>query len=83
MSSYKKLDLGLNVVESSTVSTLKNLEKQVGNAIDNAAMDDELSTGEALELQYELAKWALLYETSSNIGKKLDDALANTVANMR
>ncbi|MEW4486694.1 hypothetical protein AB1L42_01350 [Thalassoglobus sp. JC818] len=77
------LDFGLNSVEEVVVTTLSDLETAVETAISNAALDDELSTGEALELQYELAKWALLYETSSNIGKKIDDAIANTVANMR
>ena len=80
---YANLTFGLNAVENTVVSQLSNSENAVEAALNDATNDAELTTGEALELQYELAKWALLYEASSNVGKKIDDALSNTVSNMR
>lgn len=83
MASYTGLDLGLNTVENEVVGNLSAMETAIEGAIAAASSDDELTTGEALELQYELAKWSLLYEAASNMGKKIDDAVANTVANLR
>ena len=83
MSTYSKLSLGLNEVEGAVVGQLSGMETAISTAISEAGSDDELTTGEALELQYELAKWSLLYEASSNMGKKIDDAIASAVANLR
>lgn len=83
MSYTPTLDLGLGNIESTVVTTLDNAEEAVKAALVTATSDGDLSTGEALELQYELAKWALLYESASNVGKKIDDGISNTVANMR
>lgn len=82
-SGYESLTFGLNAVEETVVSQLADSETEVTTALSSATGDGELTTGEALQLQYELAKWALLYEASSNVGKKIDDAIGNTVSNMR
>jgi hypothetical protein len=81
--SYTSLDFGLQQVEDTVVSTLSTAETAVETALTSASSDGELTTGEALELQYELAKWALLYTAASNVGKKIDDSISNTVSNMR
>lgn len=81
--SYTSLTFGLDEVESTVVSQLSASETAVETALSDATTDGELTTGEALELQYELAKWALLYTASSNVGKKIDDSISNTVSNMR
>ena len=80
---FSSLTFGLNAVEETVVDQLSNSESAVESSLNSATNDGELTTGEALELQYELAKWALLYEASSNVGKKIDDALSNTVSNLR
>ena len=76
-------DLALGAIETALAPDVDDLEQDVQDAIDAVALDGEITTGEALELQYTLAKWALLYEAVSNMGKKIDDAIANTIANMR
>ncbi|MCD0457879.1 EscF/YscF/HrpA family type III secretion system needle major subunit [Roseiconus lacunae] len=75
--------LGLDNIEQTVTSQLQTSENAVRTSLTNATNDGDMSTGEALELQYQLAKWALLYEASSNVGKKIDDALSNTVSNLR
>lgn len=80
---YDSLTLSLGYIETAVSDQLLASEGYVEDALSDATYDGELTTGEALELQYELAKWALLYEAASNVGKKIDDSLSNTVANMR
>lgn len=77
------LTLGLDLIETTVVAQLDQSETAVETALSDASADGDLTTGEALELQYELAKWALLYEAASNVGKKIDDAISNTVSNLR
>lgn len=80
---FSSQDLRLGYVEETLAASVDTLETDVETAINDVATDGEITTGEALELQYTLANWALLYEAVSNMGKKIDDAISNTIANMR
>lgn len=82
-SGFGSQDLSLGYVETTLAATVDNLESDVETAINAVATDGEITTGEALELQYTLAKWALLYEAVSNMGKKIEDAMSTPSNNMR